>query len=275
MSSWEEALTLFWPAFAASVVVALACALVGVHVLSRRLVVVGAALPQAAALGIALSFVFHGAAILGDHDVMALACEGAAVAALALAPRWSRLGQDAAAGVVFAAAASLSVLVVQSVPQGLEEIRHLVEGNMLAVHRADLPKMALVLGPVLLLHVLGARRLVFCTFDRETAAALGIRTGLWETALFASLALTVAAGVHATGTLFVFGFLVLPAALGVLLGRTAAQVLALAGTAGAASAALGFVLSYAWDTPPGPTSCAVAAALLATGAGAERLLRRA
>lgn len=275
MSEWREAAILFWPAFVASLLTAVACALVGVHVLSRRLVVVGAALPQAAALGIALSFLFHGLPVLGDHDAMALLVEGAAVLALALAPRWTRLGQDAVAGAVFAGAAALSILVVQRIPQGLEEIRHLVEGNMLAVHDTDLPRIGAVLGPVVLLHVAGSRRLVFCTFDASAAAALGIRTGRWDAAFFASLALTVATGVHATGTLFVVGFLVLPAAAGILWGRSPAQVLAAAVCAALLGAAPGFVLSYVWDTPPGPTCCATALAVLAAAAAAARFRGRA
>lgn len=274
MSEFLDTLDLFWPAFAASLLVAAACALVGVHVVARRMVVVGAALPQAAAFGIALSFVCAGVPLLGDHDVAALAMEGLAVAALALAPRWSRLGQDTVAGVVFAVCASGSVLVVQQIPQGLDEIRHLVEGNMLAIHGHDLGRIAAALVPVVVLHAGGSRRLVWVTFDRDSAAALGVRAGLWDAAFFASLALAVASGVHATGTLFVFSFLVMPAASATLLGATGASVLAISASIGIAAAAAGFILSWRLDTPTGPTCAAVAALLLAASAAAAKLRNR-
>src|SRR6185503_20665816 len=121
------------------------------------------------------------------------------------------------------------------------------EGSILAVHKPELLRLSLALGPVVLVHVLGGRRLLFCTFDRETAATLGIRTALWELAFYGTLALTVAAGVHATGTLFVFGFLVLPGASGIVLGRSAVGVTTTAVVVALVSAAAGFVLSYAWD----------------------------
>lgn len=270
MSAWGDTVALFWPAFVASVLVGVACALVGVHVVARRMVVVGVALPQAAALGIAVSFLVPAWPVLGNHDAAALLFEAAAVALL-VAARRLRLGQDAVAGIVFVACAALSILVVQRIPQGLEEIRHLVEGNMLAVHEPQLRRLALVLLPVFALHALGARRLLFQTFDRETAATLGIRTGGWEALFGAALAVTAAAGVHATGTLFVFGFLVLPAATGVVLGRGPVAVFATAAAAAAFSAAAGFVVSYELDTPTGPTCCAAALIVLAAAAGAARL----
>jgi ABC-type Mn2+/Zn2+ transport system permease subunit len=267
VSGFDEAVSLFWPAFVASLLAAAACALVGVHVVARRMVVVGVALPQAAALGIALSFHLHDVPVLGNHDAAALAAEGLAVALLVLA-RGTRLGQDAAAAILFVAAAALSVLVVRGIPRGMEEVRHLVEGNMLAVHEPELLRLALALVPVLLLHLLGGRRLLLVTFDREAAATLGVRTALWETLFAASLAVAVAAGVHATGTLFVFGFLVLPPATGLLLGRTAAAVFGIAAGTAVAAAAAGFAASYELDAPTGPTCCAAAlAAFLAAGAG--------
>jgi len=272
VSGWDDAVALFWPAFTAGLLVALTCAVVGVHVVARRMVVVGVALPQAAALGIAVSFLVPAWPLLGNHDAGALAFELAAVALL-VAARRARIGQDAVAGILFVACAALSVLVVQRVPQGLDEVRHLVEGNMLAVHEPELVRVAAALVPVLVLLVLGGRRLLFCSFDRETAAALGIRTGLWEAVFGGSLAVAAAAGVHATGTLFVFGFLVLPAAAALLVGRTAATVFAVAAALALVAAAGGFLLSYEADTPTGPTCCAVALALFLAAAAVRPFLR--
>ncbi len=277
MTEFGEALRLFGPAFGASLLVALACALVSVHVVARRLIAVGVALPQLAALGIACSFVLfadadpHAGAAL-RHDVLALVLELVGVTVLALGARSRALGDDTLAGVLFVGGGALTILLMMRSAQGLDEVRNLVEGNILAVHRPELLRLGLALAPVLLVHVLGARRLLFCTFDRETAATLGVRTGLWEGVLYGSLALTVAAGVHATGTLFVFGFLVLPGAAGIVLGRSAAGVVAVAAVTALAAAAVGFERSYAWDTPTGPT-CVGAALAVFVGACAAAWLR--
>ena len=272
MTDVLDTLVLFWPAFVASLVVALACALVGVHVVARRLIVVGVALPQVAALGIAASFLCEGWFLLGDHDVAALVCEGAAVAVLAFGARRTKLGQDALAGVLFVGAAAGTILLMQRSAAGLDEVRNLVEGNVLAIHDTDLPAVLGTIGAVVIVHLVALRRVLLVTFDRETAATLGIRTGVWDAVFYAGLAVVAATGVHATGTLFVFGFLVLPAAAAIVLGRSTAGVFGIATGVALGSAAVGFLLSCHWDTPTGPT-CAVtalAAFLVALGIGAVR-----
>lgn len=271
MTGVLETIVFYWPAFVASLLVALACSLVGVHVVARRLVVVGVALPQVAAFGIALSFLCEGWPLLGNHDFAAIAAEGAAVAILAFAARRSHLGQDALAGLLFVCAAAGTILLGQRIPAGLDEVRHLVEGNVLAMHGPDLAGLGAVLGGVVVTHVAALRPLLLVTFDRETSATLGVRTALWDGVLFATLALVAAWGVHATGTLFVFTYLLLPACAGLALGRGVAGVFAISAGAGLVSAGGGFLASCAWDTPTGPT-CAVAAVVVVLAAlGAGRL----
>ncbi len=260
-----EELRLFGSAFVASLVVALACSLLGVHVVARRLIAAGVALPQMAALGIACSFLLVGAHAQDvnplRHDGMALLLEMAGVGVLAWGARSRTLGHDTLAGVIFVGAGALTTLLMMQSAQGLDEVRNLVEGNILAVHAPELQRLCLALAPVVLLHTIGGRRLILCSFDRETAATLGIRTGAWELAFYASLALTVAAGVHATGTLFVFGFLVLPGAAGIVLARSSGGVVATSAVVALVGAAAGFHLSYVWDAPTGPTCVAAALAL--------------
>lgn len=273
MSRLLDTVSLFWPAFAASLAVALACALIGVHVAARRLVVVGVALPQVAAFGIALSFVCSGWLVLGDHDFAALTAACVGVALLAWGAPSSRLGHDVVAGILFVASAAGTVLLVQQSAAGLDEIRHLVEGNVLAVHGPDVGELALLLAPVVIVHLVALRRLVLVTLDRETAATLGIRTGLWDGVFYATLALGTAAGVHATGTLFVFGFLVLPGATGLVVGRSTAGVFGAAAASAVLAAGVGFVASCAWDTPTGPTCVATALAVFLAARGADALRR--
>jgi ABC-type Mn2+/Zn2+ transport system permease subunit len=278
MSALTDAITLFGAAFVASLVVAVSCALLGVHVVARRMIPVGVALPQMAALGIACSFLVAGVhaeeANPLRHDLAALLLEGIGVAILAWGGRNRSVPQDALAGVVFVAAGALTILLMMRSAQGLDEVRNLVEGNVLAVHRPELVRLALVLGPVVLLHVLGGRRFLFCSFDRETAATLGIRSGWWDAAFYATMALAIAAGVHATGTLFVFGFFVLPGAAGIVFGRSAGGVFGTAVAVAVVASAVGFVLSYEWDTPTGPMCVGMATALFVLCCVAARLRDR-
>jgi zinc transport system permease protein len=277
-SAASDAISHSGSALFGSLVVALACSLLGVHVVARRLIVVGVALPQMAALGIACSFLLAGAHAEDvspvRHDGMALLCELIGAAILAWGARGRSLGHDTLAGALFVAGSALTILLMTKSAQGLDDIRHLVEGDVLFVSRGDLVRLVLALGPVVAVHALGGRRLLFCTFDRETAATLGIRTGRWEFAFYATLAVTVAAGVHATGTLFVFAYLVLPGAAGIVLARSSGGVFATAVMLALAASFTGFVMSYAWDWPTGYTCAATALAGFVVCAGAAGLQSR-
>jgi ABC-type Mn2+/Zn2+ transport system permease subunit len=158
---------------------------------------------------------------------------------------------------------------------GMEEVHHLVEGNVLAIGQDDLTRLCGALLPVSVFLIVGSRRLLFCTFDREMAATLGIRTRLWDVGYYLAFGVTAAVAVHAAGTLFVFAFLVLPGAAGVLLGRTGAATLVVAAVTAVAAAAAGFVASAsAWDTPTGPTCAAAALALFLIAAVVAVIRRR-
>ena len=275
MSDALDVVGLFRDAFAGGVLVALACGLLSVHVVARRMVTAGIALPQVAALGIALGLLLGAG---GEHadghashavegglpKVLAVALQLGLVAVLAWPAAVRAIGETAISGIAFAGAGALTILAMARSPLGMEEVHHLVEGNVLAVGRGDLVVLLATLVPVLVLLVAAARPLMFCTFDAEMAATLGVRTRLWQMLFHVAFALTVAVSIHAAGTLFMVAFLVLPGATGVLLGRSGWSTLVIAAAAAVVASAGGFVLSAsAWDTPTGPTCAAAALAVFA------------
>lgn len=278
MTGILDTLELFRDAFLGSLLVALACAVLGVHVLGRRIVLVGVALPQVAAAGIGLSFLAELVAWTApgtllawtrDHDAMAVLFELAGLGILLAGPGRRRLPAEVVTGVAYCLAGALSVLFVLGSAQGMDEVRHLVAGDILGIHRETLGGLVLVLGGVLLTHALLFRRFLFTSFDPEMAATLGIRTRLHDLLFFAGLALVVARSVHAAGTLFVFSYLLLPGATGLLVARRAGSVFAVAAGTALLGAAAGFLVACdpRLDWPVGPTATVAAFVLFLLAAG--------
>ena len=144
MSEAFDVVGIFLHAFVGTLLTALACGLLGVHVISRRLVTSGLALPQVAALGIALGLLIfshgHGHAEHAAHAVeglgphlVALVLEIAAVAVIAWPRAHAAVGRAAVAGILFAGSGALTILVMSRSALGMEEVHHLVEGNVLAI----------------------------------------------------------------------------------------------------------------------------------------------
>lgn len=285
MKELAETFDLFRHAFAGSLLVALTCSVLGVLVVGRRMVLVGVALPQVAAAGIGLSFLAEMAAwtapgtalaFTRNHSLMATAACVGGLVFLVRRPGPRRLPAEVTTGVVFAVCGALAVLAVQASAQGMEELRHLVEGEILGIHGQDLPDLALILGGVLLLHGVPHRRLVFVSYDPEMAATLGVRVRWHELLFHGSLAVAVAQCVHAAGTLFVFAFLLLPAAAALAVARRVWAVFAVAAATGVLGAAAGFLLAAdeRVDWPVGPTSTLTVFVLFLLALGAGRLRDR-
>jgi len=269
LSDLLETLRDFGLAFSGSLLVAVACAVLGVHVVGRRIVLIGVALPQVAAAGIGLSFLAGLAAwtapgtpfaFARHHDVMAVLASVAGAALLMGRPGARRVPAEVVSGTVYCVAGSLAILFVLETAQGMEEVRNLVAGDILGIHEETLFALAREILPVLLLLFLFGRRLLFASFDPEMASTLGIRTRLFDLLFFAGLAIVVARGVHATGVLFVFSYLLLPAAGAMQLARSPSGIFGAAVAIAVLGASSGFLVASLreLDWPVGPTATATA-----------------
>jgi ABC-type Mn2+/Zn2+ transport system permease subunit len=270
---------LFRNAVLGGLLVALLCSLLGVYVVLRRLVLLGVALPQAGAAGIAAAFWLGGHAHQpgGGHVgalVGALVATFGALALLVVGQRGSRSPAEWRVGALFAVASAATVLFVALNPTGDLEMTNLLRGELLALGDSDLSVLAVAACVTLVLFLAFRREILLASFDPEFARTVGRDPSRADALLFGLLGGTIALGVMDAGPLVVFGFLVLPAlaALRVAPGLGAALVIAAA--IGVLSSVGGFVLAYRVDLPTGPTSVAIAAGCwLAVSAGA-RLWRR-
>ena len=146
-----EAFLASWPLFATSYLagwaIAFLLALVGVWVVARDQIFLGAAVAQASTLGVAAALWIGGlgaAASLeffrGDAVASGLAVAAAVATALFTVLRrgGGRESAEAVTGWVFLVAASLPTLLLARDPHGLEEVHHLLFSTLLGATRADL-----------------------------------------------------------------------------------------------------------------------------------------
>jgi zinc transport system permease protein len=272
-----DAVLLFREALYGALVIALACSVLGVYVVLRRIVFVGAALAQLSSAGIALALFLSGygaMAALGAHPV-ALALVVTLAGALFFGMEGAGRGPvppDATIGVAYAVAAAAGILLVAKAATG-EAHDIFLQGNILSITRNDTWVLLGVSVPVLLVHLLFYKEFLFVSFDRETARTLGYRVGGWNLLLYLTLGLVIAFAMQFAGVMLVFNFLVLPAVTGLLLARGMAGVFAWSIASAVLAAVVGFTLSVPYDLPTGPAIICVSG-LLALLAWGVRALRR-
>ncbi|MCX5766722.1 MAG: metal ABC transporter permease [Gemmatimonadetes bacterium] len=264
-----ETLSVFREALYGALVIGIACSVLGVYVVLKRIVFVGAALAQLSSAGIALALFLGGLGVSGQlaHHPVAMSLlvtlTGAMFFGLGAGAK-SGVPPDATIGVTYAAAAAAGILLIAKATSG-EAHDIFLQGNILGITRADTLVLLAVTVPVLLIHFVFYKEFLFVSFDRETARTLGYRVTAWNLALYFTLGLVIAFAMQFAGVMLVFNFLVLPAVTGLLLARSMGGIFAVAITSGILASVIGFALSIPYDLPSGPAiiACSSLMALMA------------
>jgi ABC-type Mn2+/Zn2+ transport system permease subunit len=268
---------LFKDALFGALLIALACSVLGVYVVLRRIVFVGAAMAQLSSAGIALALFLtgHGWHAIGGHPLAFALFFSLAGAVFFGAGGGQRSGvpPDAVIGVSYAIAAAGGILLIAKASSG-EAHDIFLQGNILGITRLDIWKLLAIAVPVLVIHIAFYKEFLFVSFDREMARTLGYRVRSWNLLLYFTLGLVIAFAMQFAGVMLVFNFLVLPAVTGLLLARSMGAIFSIAIGSALLAALIGFVLSIPFDLPSGPTIIAVSGVLVAMAAMARRVTGR-
>jgi ABC-type Mn2+/Zn2+ transport system permease subunit len=277
VSDFLSAEFLFRNAILGGLGVALLCSVLGVYLVLRRLVLIGVALPQASAAGVAAVFWLtgHGHSGAGSTHLLALAGSlGATFACLAILVAGQRRARSPAewgVGALFAISSAATILFVALNPKGDIEMATLLRGELLAITCADLPALGIVLLVVGSLFVLFRRDLLLTSFDPEFSRTIGRDPVRYDLLLYFLIGGGVALGVMMAGPLVVFGFLVLPALAALRVAPGIGSAFAISAALASLSFLAGFWLSYRADLPAGPVCVAMAGACWLAASLAPRL----
>lgn len=278
MSSTFSTILLFREALYGALVIALACSVLGVYVVLRRIVFVGAALAQLSSAGIALGMFLNGLGIGGEltHHPVAMALivtiAGAVFFGLGGGGR-AGVPPDAVIGVTYAVAAAAGILLIAKAKTG--EVHDIfLQGNILGITRADTLVLLAIAVPVLLVHLIFYKEFLFVSFDRETARTLGYNVKFWNLLLYFTLGVVIANAMQFAGVMLVFNFLVLPAVTGLLLARSMRGIFTVAVAAALLAALIGFSLSVPFDLPSGPAIIAMSGAIALAAWGVRKASAR-
>lgn len=235
-----------------SLIVGGVCAYLGVYVVLRRIVFVGAALAQISSTGVGLALLTN-----TNPYVMSVVTTLAGVGAFSVKTRDKRTTQESFIGIGYVLAAALTVLFIYRSAGEATKVAEVIEGNILTITSPEVWQMAIAAVTAVVLHTLFHKQFLFSAFDPETAQASGIRSNLWDLFFFLILGVIIALSIKLAGTLLVFAFLVLPAVTALLLSRHLGKIYAIAVGAAMIATLTGLYVSTKCDLPPGPSVVAI------------------
>lgn len=147
----------------------------------------------------------------------------------------------------------------------------LLIGDILAVTPADLLWLLLALAGTLVLWALLYNSLLLTSVDAWLARSRGIRARLVECAFVVMVAVAVMLSIRWVGVMLINALLILPAAAGRNLARSARQHAAWSVVLALFSGLAGLTLSYYWDTSAGASIVLISALCYAVSFGVKKI----
>ncbi len=244
---------------AAALTVGLTCAIIGCFVVLRGMAFYGDALAHAILPGVAIGY------LLGHGDRRPLFWWGMAAALLSAfgigtLSRRTRIKQDTAIGVTFAAMFALGIALISTVRDYSLDLTHFLFGDVLSVGGSDLLLIVLFSLLVIALVFLFYKEFLLLSFDPVYARTVRLPWRLLDTLLLALIALTIMVSLQTVGIALMVAMLVTPAAGAWLLCSRLPTMMLLSGVLAAVSSICGLYLSYYAGIASGPSIVLVATA---------------
>lgn len=241
-------------------VVAIACSLVGVFLVLRRMAMMSDAISHTVLLGIVVVF-FLVRDISSPLLIIGAAATGVlTISVVELLNKTRLVKEDAAIGLVFPALFSVAVILISRFASNVHLDSDAVLLGELAFAPFDRfvlfgldlgPKALLIMSAILLLNllfiVLFYKELKLATFDAGLAATLGFAPGLIHYALMTLVSATAVGAFDAVGSILVVAMMIGPAASAYLLTDRLPWMLGLSALLGVCSAVSGYWLAHWLD----------------------------
>lgn len=233
-------------ALTAGVLIGILCPIVGAYLMVQQMAMLGDVVAHAILPGLAIANflslpLLTGAFISGIFSTFVTT--------------WirsqSKIKVDTAMAITFSSFFSLGVALITSLRIRLD-LQHLLFGDILSITPAEVREIALIAIGVLLAVKVFYKELLFFTFDRLGAEAVGLPVNAINFGLMAAITLTIVASIKMVGVILVVALMVSPAAAAYLLTKEMHWLMAVGSGVGVFSCLVGMYISYYFNTPSGP-----------------------
>ncbi|MCM1029551.1 MAG: metal ABC transporter permease [Pseudoflavonifractor sp.] len=195
----------FRNALAAVMVIAVASAVIGTYIVSRRLVSISGGITHACFGGLGLGY------YLGLNPV---AMAAAVAVASGLGVEWlssrGRVREDSAIAVVWSLGMAAGVIFVFMTPGYVPELNSFLFGNLLTVGSGDLILFSVYTALLLLFYLTMRHTVIACAFDRDFARTIHLPVGLVNVAMTVFIAVGIVLTIRLVGIMLLMSMFTLP-----------------------------------------------------------------
>ncbi len=238
-----------------SALVGVLCPIVGSYLIVQRMALMGDVMAHCVFPGLSI------AAFFGIHRSI-----GAFISAMlgSFLITWirsqSRVKVDSAMALTFSSFFALGVTLITLLKNKLD-LDSFLFGDILTVTVGDLTSTAIVAALILAAIFLFYKELLFYTFDKTGAEAIGLPVSGIHLGMMVMITLTIITSMQVVGVILVIALLVGPALTAYLLTQELHQMMLVGAAIGIASSLTGIYISYYNNLPSGPAIVLVSSSL--------------
>ncbi|MFC1964448.1 metal ABC transporter permease [Chloroflexota bacterium] len=255
-------------ALLAGLLAAIACGIVGVYVVVKRIVFISGGIAHASFGGIGLGYLVGISPVLGATFFTLASALG-----MGLVTRKTKLPEDTAIGILWAMGMAMGIIFIGLAPGYAPDLFSYLFGNILTVPFSDLLLM-LALDIIIVLIVIALyKEFLAVSFDEEFGMVVGVPVDALYLLLLCMVALTVVVLIRVVGIILVIALLTIPAALARQFTHNLLKMMLLAILFGAVFTFGGLWLSFELDLASGATIILLSGTVLLAFFGLSRLRR--
>ncbi len=237
----------FQNALIGSLFACIACGIIGVYVVTRRLVFISGGITHASFGGVGLGM------YLGINPALtAFVFAAASALGVELMGR-KEIREDSAIALFWILGMSIGVIFCFLTPGYNSEMSTYLFGNILTITLADIITLAVISLILSLATTILYKQIVLVAFDSQFASTRGVNTKLIQGAMMLATALTIVATLRLVGVVLVMSMLTIPQMTALLFTNNYGKSILLSIAIGYASTLLGLILSYNINVPSGAT----------------------
>jgi zinc transport system permease protein len=265
-------------ALIAALLVGLAGPIIGTFLVQRRLALLGDGIGHVALTGVALGWLVGTWFGLVPADTLAV--PGAVVVsvlgsvAIELVRQRGKTSGDLALALLFYGGIAAGAVLIKVAGGTNANLMSYLFGSVSTVSRGDVIVTACLAGLIIVVGLVLRGALFAISNDEGFATASGLPTRSLNIILAALAAITVTTAMRVVGVLLVSALMIVPVAIAQLMTRSFSRTMALACGLGVVISAVGVVITYWCDLPPGGMIVVLAVLVYAVTAVLRPVVRR-
>lgn len=233
-------------AFAACILSAITCGIVGSYVVARRMVFLSGGITHASFGGLGVAIFAGVNPLLGALVFASLSSVG-----VEYASRSGRIREDSAIGIIWSVGMAIGALFMSLTPGYAVELPSYLFGSISLVDSADIKWLIALMVVVVIGAIVWGRRVMYMTFDEDYARSQGVPVTTMAYLMSIVVAVTIVLSIKVMGIVLLMSLVTIPTVVANTLTKDYRLITLLAvGTATVCNIA-GFVMSYEIELPSG------------------------